>query len=300
MGIPQGSCLGPLLFLIYINDLPNISDSFETTLFADDCAIQFQNSNLISLIENCNLELLKVGNWAIANRLTINVSKTKAMLISNTHNTIPENQLILNDHILECVTDMKFLGIIIDDKLKYDLHIRNIRDKISKTIGVLYKLRRLNIPLSSLKTIYLSLIHPILLYCLPIFAKTYDSHLNPLFILQKRAIRIISGAEYLDHSDPLFYRNRILKIFDQYKLSLAVYVYQNPQILVDYQRNHLYNTRQRTELIAPFERLRTTQQSVIFNAIQIWNDIPEIIKNSVSINSFKFTYKKYLLDRYIG
>ena len=149
-----------------------------------------------------------------------------------------------------------------------------------------------------LRSLYFSLIHPYILYCLPLYAATSETHITPLKLLQKRAIRIISGAGYLEHTEPLFFENKILKIQDQYKHSLACYVYKHPEILSNHQRNHNYQTRFRDQFLPPFERLCITQQSVIFNAIKLWNEIPQNIRERQSINGFKYHYKNFLLDQY--
>ena len=143
-----------------------------------------------------------------------------------------------------------------------------------------------------------SIIHPFFLYCLPIFGATYEVHLKPLFMLQKKAIRIINGASYLQHTDPLFYSSKILKIRDQYKLSIGTYIYNNPTILHGYQRTHSHNTRYRGNLLPPRQNLRSTEQSVIYNAVLLWNSLPVGIRNSENISNFKRCLRNYLLDSY--
>ena len=297
IGVPQGFVLGPLLFLLYVNEIPLLSDKFVPTMFADDCTLSFSSCNLDYLIMQCNAELEKFKSWSDANRLTLNFDKTVNLMISNVYNTLPRNSVLVDNHIISDVSESKFLGVIIDNKVKFDRHLQYISSKVSKSIGVLYFSRKF-IPLSCLKSLYFSFIHPYFLYCLPIFGTTYQTHLNPLILLQKRAIRIISGAEYLDHTDPLFFYNKILKIEDMYKHSIACYTYSHPEILVNFERTHPYYTRNYDSLLTPFMRLRSTQQSVRYNAVQIWNEIPDEIKNSISKQSFKFKYKRYLLSQY--
>ena len=298
LGVPQGSCLGPFLFLVHINDFPLLSNSFETTLFADDCVVQFHGSDITTLTTECNLELGKIAAWTQSNRLTVNVSKTNLMLISNVVTDIPED-IIFDDHILNIVSESKFLGVIIDNKLKYDKHIQSIRIGISKLIGIMRRLSYV-VPLTSLKNIYLTLINPLILYCLQIFAATYEIHLTPLRTLQNRAIRIISGKakEFHINLNPLYYQNNILKIEDQYKLGLACYIFKNREILDRFVVSHQYDTRNRNLPVAPRERLRSTEQSVIFNAVKIWRELPQDLKDSRSINSFKFRYKRIFVDQY--
>ena len=151
---------------------------------------------------------------------------------------------------------------------------------------------------SCLRNLYFNLIHPYLMYCFPIYGATYSNHLQPLIVLQKRAIRIISRAGYLDASEPLFKLQNILKFQDLYKHSLACYVFKNPGLLNSFSRTHDYNTRNRNLLLPPFERLRSTSQSVIFNSLNCWNDIPDDIKACNTLNNFKFKLRNYLLGQY--
>ena len=117
-------------------------------------------------------------------------------------------------------------------------------------------------------------------------------------VLQKRAIRIISNASFDAHTEPLFLKNNILKIKDLYLHSIACYAYKNQFILDNFRSTHTYETRNRNFLVPPFERLRSTEQSVIYNIIILWDDIPLSIRQSNTFPSFKCTYKKYLLSRY--
>ena len=176
-------------------------------------------------------------------------------------------------------------------------HISYICGKISISNGIMFRIRSL-VPNSCLKSIYHSIIHQYLLYCLPIFGATYNCYLEPLFLAQKRAIRTISRVEYDAHTDPLFFTNKILKVFDLFKHHIASYVYSNQNILDVHRNNHIYDTRNNDYLQAPRVRLRSSEQSFIYNAIRVWNDVPQHIKTCPSIDSFKFNYKQYLLNQY--
>ena len=125
------------------------------------------------------------------------------------------------------------------------------------------------------------------------------THLEPLVILQKRIIRIISGAEYLAHTSPLFKSLKILKFQDIYRFRVAIYAFKNKiELASRHSRNHNYNTRNRANLLPDFERLQTTQKSILCQAPNIWNSIPENLKQLPSVSLFKKHYKKYLLEVY--
>ena len=297
IGVPQGSILGPVLFLLVINDLPALSDNFAATMFADDCCLQFRGSNMNSLVSTCNDDLSLFEQWSNANKLSINVRKTQCMFISNTENILQPNSISIFNVCLDIVEKYKFLGVEIDNNVRFNDHIISIRGKISKTIGILFRLRD-TLPRSSLKSIYYALIHPYIEYCLPIYGGTYEVHLNPLFVLQKSALRAINNAGYYDETNILFYNSKILKLHDLYKLDLAVYLYKHPELRDAHRRNHSYPTRFSSELLPPMERLRSSSQSVIYNAINIWNSLPSDLQNSTSLDIFKTRYKELLFAQY--
>ena len=296
MSIPQGSVLGPLMFLVFINCLPNISQKFLPTMFADDCTLSFRNTDINNLISDCNEDLTLFKLWSDANRLTINVEKTNCLFISNIFYP-PHGSICIDNHELVFVNETKFLGIYLDDKVKYDKHISYICRKISVSNGIMHRIRSL-VPISCLKSIYYSIIHQYILYCLPIFGVTYNCYLDQLFLAQKRAVRTISRAQYDAHTEPLFFANKILKVHDMYKHYVASYVYSNPNLINTHRIHHNYDTRNNDHLLAPRVRLRTREQSIVYNAVRIWNDVPDYIKTCPSIVSFKFNYKNYLLNQY--
>ena len=296
ISIPQGSVLGPLLFILFINCLPNISQNFLPTMFADDCTLSFRNNNLDNLVSVCNEELMLFKLWSDANRLTINVDKTNCLFFSNIFDP-PCGRICIDDQEIDFVSETKFLGMFIDDKVKFDKHINYICNKISISNGIMFRIRKL-VPTSCLKSIYYSIIHQYILYCLPIFGATYNCHLELLFLAQKRAVRTISRAEYNAHTDPLFFSNKILKLNDLYKHCIASYVYSNQHLLDVHVNNHNYFTRNNNYLQAPRVRLRSCEQSIIYNAVNIWNEVPDDIKACLTKASFKYNYKNYLLNQY--
>ena len=296
IGVPQGLVLRPLLFLIYVNEIPLLSENFHPTLFADDCTLSFIGSNIDELVNMCNRELVTFKHWSDSNRLTLNLSKTKCLFISNIGD-LPENCILLNNDVIEQIDNVNFLGIIIDDKMKFDCHIKHISSKISKSIGIMYSIRDM-VPSRCLKMIYFSLVQSYFQYCLPIFGAAYATHLETLKILQKRAIRIVNNASYDAHTEPLFSRSKILKTDDLYLHSVACFAYKNQNILDNYRRPHTHYTRHRHLLLPPLQRLRSSSQSVYFNMTELWDKIPLHIRQCNSYQSFKFSYKNYLLSLY--
>ena len=298
VGTPQGSNLSSLIFLLAINDLPNISNRFSSILFADDLTMSFRCDELNAELL-CNAELEKFLNWTTANKLSVNIDKTYC--IAHTYRDINTNNLniSINNINLNFYEYGLFLGVTIDSKMKFSIHIDNVCNKLSKAIGIIYKLSNEGAPKSVLTMLYYSLAYPYINYNVSSYAGTFDSHLNRIFLLQKRLVRIVNKSEYLEHTDKLFFDSKILKIHDVYKLNVGLYMYENSGSGL-YNRNHAYNTRNRNELLQNRARLTITENSINVVGPSIWNSIPERIRTSPSKDSFKSQYKYFLLSQYVS
>ena len=266
-------------------------------MFADDTTLIFKNSNL-SILENiCNYELNKFYQWSLSNRLSVNAEKTVFNIITNKKiSTELPITIYLCQRSLARKSVITFLGVQIDEKLKFTDHVSYISKKISKSIGILNNFKNF-VPSSILKTLYYSFVYPYVSYCCTIWGSTYSVHLRPLIVMQKKVIRIINGASYLSHTNVLFLQGNFLKIVDLYQYLIGIYMFKNSG-LDTFSSNHGYNTRN-SELSNPiFQRLTLTQHSVYFKGPKIWNSIPVHIRQSRSLLVFKKLYRNHLIQCY--
>ena len=295
-GIPQGSVLGPVLFLIYIQDMAYIFNSLKCLLFADDSSLNIVGPNLLELIYRTNAELDKLYTWVLSNRLTINTSKTHYMITTNkSFNFLPP--LFINFEIIKCVSHHKVLGVILDNKLKFHEHIKSISHKINSSIAMLNHIKNL-VPNELKRCLYFSHIQSHLTYCMNIYGFTYPTHLMHLFKLQKKALRVITNSDYQAHSNPLFKNLNILKHFDLVKLEAGTYAYKNKNSNEFLQLTHDYNTRFRADIVLPAHNLSIYQNSLSYNSIKIWNSIERNIKIKSTVKSFRSNYRKFLMSSY--
>ena len=179
-GVPQGSILGPLLFLLYVNDITYASNVLDFLLFADDTTITYSHSDIQSNIDIVNNELGEVSNWFKANKLSVNASKTNYMILGTHYMTSKVHDdltVILDDTVLERVKCTKFLGLLIDECLTWKTHIDCISKTISRNIGIMNKLK-FSIPTRILHTLYCSLILPYINYGILIWGNTCKLYLD--------------------------------------------------------------------------------------------------------------------------
>lgn len=300
--------MGPLLFLIFINDISKSSSLFKFILFADDStlsvAIPNNMANQFGSIINSELNL--VHDWLIANKINVNTNKTKYMIFSYKSNEkLPEIKIGTN--IIEQTDETKFLGVYLDQHLTFKKHSCHISTKVSKSIGILYKLNKY-LPPNILKNLYFTLVHPYLSYAIEAWHSAYNNVTKKIFVLQKKAIRAVNNLEYNSHTNDFFKSMNILKLEDQYKLQVAIYMYKTvnnddfdddlKNSIILHSEVHNHNTRNSNIFIINKFNKNKSKFSIQYNGPKIWNSLPLELSNKTSISSFKGNLQNNFVNLY--
>ncbi|KAL5253023.1 hypothetical protein ACHWQZ_G015697 [Mnemiopsis leidyi] len=219
-GVPQGSILGPLLFVIYINDLPGICNLAKFILYADDANIIVTGSSMEKISRRVNQLISSLVEWVGANGLSLNVKKTCYMIFSRARLDLNNFTISIDNTILERKTSARFLGVIVDEKLSWAEHIKAVKVKMTRYIGIMHKIKGY-LPVTARLQIFQSLVQSHLNFCSLVWGFASKSHIESLFIKQKQAMRtVMSGyVNYKyrdgrppDHTKQSFEKHNVLTV----------------------------------------------------------------------------------------
>ena len=302
-GVPQGSTLGPLLFLLYINDITSASE-FAVSLFADDTCLLESHKSLRELERICNRELVHINNWFLANRLTANRTKASNYMLTLGKRNVArptDFYLKMGNVTLNEVDEVKYLGVIFDNKFNWHKHISYLCSKLSRSVGILSKLRYFtNIP--TLIQVYNSLVKSHLCYSLINWGSAGVTALRSLKVLQNRAIRFISRSDRYHRLDLDYVNLRILKLEDLYQHSVSKFMHQYHNNLLPPYFNNFFVAPNSDSRLRPRHRnihcrKSSMKKSIRFVGPNLWSEIPLSIKNLNKAN-FNKQLSNFLLALY--
>jgi hypothetical protein len=325
ISILQGSILGPILFLCFINDLPNCTDML-SLLFADDTACLTSGNNLKNVIKKANVELQKLSQWFRANKMAVNVSKTKYIIFKPSNKKVeigPGEGVLFNNNDIGETSDeskifaldrihddnpnvadrtFKLLGVYFDENLNFNQHCNHVCNKLSQSSYIINRVKHV-LPRNVLRTLYFSLFHSHLLYCLPLYACTSIKNINRIKVMQKKVIRSICNANYNDHTEPLF---KLLNILPFEKLIMSTQCTLMHSIVHKYSPAALHNTwtfnyqrgldrdlRNDQDIYIPRAATECVKKLPLFALATLWNNLPyeKTYDNPIT---FRFWLNEYI------
>ena len=309
-GVPQGSILGPLLFLIYINDIAKCSKLLNFILFADDTTAFLSGKNATEVFGKVNTELPKLQSWFFANKLSLNTIKTKYILFHKASMTddlpLKFPKVLINTLSVERVTKFKFLGIIFDENMSWKYHIEHVEKKLSSVARMIYKARSfLNV--RTLKMIFDSMAQSYVNYGNSVWASTHHTKLKYIHIKQKQIARLIFYKNKQHHARPLLKSLNALNVYQTNIFQILTFIIKSrnsvlPRALNEFFKDlhHKYPTRYANDALV--ENISKTKQvafRISSRGPRLWNALKETIPNcdSFSVSKLKHALKTLLLDK---
>jgi len=294
MGVPQGSTLGPILFLLYINDMSRCSNYFKFLHYADDTTLLLDSSNPDVLAESVNRELLNVKNWLCANRLSLNIGKTSYMVVSDRDVVVPN--VCIGDMNIGKVEEAKFLGVTLDHRLSFVPHVERLSKQVSRATGILKRLSSL-LPVPVRVKIYFALIYSRVNYGIVSWGKCNVASLDRLNRTIERAKKCLGCS-----ADS---RNKLMNLQSIYHYAVSDKMYritkmkQHPyfeQMYLSLRPDHNHFTRFTClcNYNIPMYCKSKCQRGYFFQSVRIWNSLPNHIREIDTLSQFRRCLKLYL------
>ncbi len=301
-GVPQGSILGPLLFILYMNDLKQILNFCRVSLYADDTVIWTTGMNVEEIQVKLQQDLINVTNWLRLNKLSVNASKCKTMIVSSPNHSIRNEVLHLHidNEELENVASYKYLGIHLDCTLSFVPHVDNLVKKVGKRLGVISMARKYMGP-KQCNILYKTLVLPVIDYGDIIYMEAPKVTLESIQVLQNRACRIILQMPSLTPTDMMHQELKLMKLMGRRVYHLNLFTFKALHNLAPgYIINKLgiravegeTRTRsvERNDLVVPRYRLERTKGAFSIKCPIAYNLLPVGIRESTTTKNFRVSY----------
>jgi len=281
-GVPQGSILGPLSSLIYINDLPKLLNEHSIpTLFADDTSILVKSSNATDFQTNMVSTFNCAYKWFQINLLTININKTHYTQFKTKNKPTKVINIVCKEYPIIAFSNIKFLGIYLNNLINWNCHIEYIVPWLSSACYIMRCIKPY-MSLSTLKAIYYSYLNSVISYGLLFWGNS--PHSLKIFRLQKKIIIIMIGGGSRVSCRNLFRKLKILPVASQYIYSLMLFVVNNKNYFTSNSDNSFKDTRQSLNFYQPNTNLTLFKKGVHYMGIKVFNALPRYIKE-ISNNS---------------
>lgn len=306
-GVPQGSVLGPLLFIIFLNDIINASSDSKLVIYADDCTLYSNSPNLDKLLHHSEQYLLNIDKWSMLNKLIINLKKTKFMITSWNRNFSTENvQLNLNGNPITRVDTFKLLGVVFDAKLNFKDHVNHILTKVNINLGVIYKIKK-NLNQNAKKALYYALFYSHFYYGNLIWGNTNRTIIQNLYSTQRKIVNALFKAPNQISNTNIFNNNRILTIYEINSYKACLLIFKITHNIIKPTDNFLFNTfqiiksypfsiRTQNEFLIKTMLIKNkiTSRNICYYGTYHWNLLPLYLKSNTNFVSFRKQLLEFL------
>ena len=301
--------LGPILFLLYVNDFQNCSKIFDFHLFADDTNLFLVHKSIATLEKETSEQLNLVHEWLCANKLSLNIDKSNFVIFHPTQKKLTYAvNIAINNKFLKYKDNIKYLGVLIDKNLNWKSHVSFLSKKIKRNIGAISKLRHF-VNRDILINLYYALIYPYFTYGILAWGNTYNSTVNPLFTQQKKISCIITFSDYRGHTSPLFANLNILKVCDLVYFHNAIFMHDYHSgnlpssfnsFFIKVNQRHSFYTRLASKMSFSLPQVWTNygKFNIRFTGVKVWNSTDDKLK-TLKKSAFKKKLKDSLIASYL-